>query len=80
MATIQVRNVPDEVHRIYQVRAAQAGQSLQEYLLGLLVETSQYRTPAEIVADVEARLEAEGADGFASVSVVDAVRSDRDAH
>jgi plasmid stability protein len=32
MATIQIRNVPDDVHRVYRRRAAEAGMSLQEFL------------------------------------------------
>ncbi len=30
---IQIRNVPDEVHRTLKVRAAEAGMSLSDYLL-----------------------------------------------
>lgn len=30
---IQIRNVPDDVHRVLKVRAAQQGTSLSEYLL-----------------------------------------------
>ena len=35
---VQVKNVPDDVHRVLRQRAAAAGQSLQEYLLGELTE------------------------------------------
>ena len=37
MPSVQIKNVPEDVHRILRTRAAQAGQSLQEYLLALLV-------------------------------------------
>jgi antitoxin FitA len=30
---IQIRNVPDELHRTLKVRAAQAGMTLSDYLL-----------------------------------------------
>ena len=30
---IQIRNVPDDVHRTLKIRAAEAGMSLSEYLL-----------------------------------------------
>lgn len=80
MATIQIRNVPPEVHRTFQVRAAAAGQSLQEYLLGQLVEQAAFATPAEIVEEVERRMTVEGTDGFSSVSAVDVVREDRESH
>lgn len=42
MATVQVKHVPDDVHRQLRTRAAQAGQSLQEYLLAML--TAQARS------------------------------------
>ncbi len=74
------RVLPDEIHRAYSARAAAAGQSLQEYLLALLVETARHRTPAEIVEQVEQRLTIEGSAGFASVSAAELVRTDRDAH
>lgn len=33
MASIQVRNVPEELHRTLKARAAETGQSLSEYVL-----------------------------------------------
>ncbi|MGH2737155.1 MAG: FitA-like ribbon-helix-helix domain-containing protein [Actinomycetota bacterium] len=80
MATIQIRNVPADVHRIYRERAAAAGMSLQEYLLMELTNGARTRTPAELVAEVERRMRTEGLDGYASVSSADAVRADRESH
>ena len=80
MATIQVRNVPDAVHRIYQSRAAAAGMSLQEYLLAELEQNAELRTPTELVAEVEQRMRSEGREGYAVVSSAPAVRSDRVSH
>lgn len=80
MATIQIRNVPEDVHRTYRERAAAAGMSLQEYLLGELTRGAQMRTPAELIEEVERGMRAVGADGFASVSSADHVRADRDSH
>ena len=80
MATIQVRHVPEEVHRTYRIRAASAGMSLQEYLLAELERSARLRTPAELVADVEARMRAQGTDGLASSSSAAVVRADRAAH
>lgn len=79
MATIQVRDVPDDVHRTYRRRAAAAGMSLQEFLLGELVAGGRAPTPAEVVADVERRLAEDEGRGYAAGSSADAVRSDRDA-
>ncbi|HEX6538378.1 MAG TPA: hypothetical protein VF155_04280 [Candidatus Dormibacteraeota bacterium] len=80
MATIQVRNVPDDVHRIYRMRAAAVGMSLQEYVLAELERNARLKTPAELVADVEARIRVEGMEGMTSTSSAAVVRADRDAH
>ena len=71
--TIQIRNVPEEVHRTLRSRAAAAGVSLSDYLLGEIVRVAE-RPP---VADVLARAASRhgGADADA---IVDAVRSGRD--
>ena len=80
MATIQVRNVPEEVHRTYRTRAAAAGMSLQEYLLAEIVRGAAVRTPDELAADIAAALRDEGSEGYAAVSSADAVRADRESH
>ena len=80
MATIQVRNVPEDVHRVYRLRAAAAGQSLQEYVLAELIESASTATPAEIVAEFEKRTAAEGTDGLSASSSGDVVRQDRASH
>ena len=77
MATIQIRNIPDDVHQRFRERAAAAGMSLQEYLLAELCHAARRRTPSEIVEDVERRRRELGRAGFSEVSSVDFVRSDR---
>lgn len=71
--TIQVRDVPDEVHRALRARAAAADSSLSAYVLTELKRVAE-RPP---VADVLER--ASGRSGGASVgAIVEAVRSGRD--
>lgn len=79
MATIQIRDVPDEVHATYRRRAALAGMSLQEYLRAELVEGARRRSPAEVVAEVEAAMTADP-DGWARRSSAADVRADRASH
>jgi hypothetical protein len=79
MPTVQIRNVPPDVHRVYRQRAAAAGMSLQEYLLAELQSNAQLRTPAEVVDEVERRLRVEGTQGFTTGSAAGDVRADRDA-
>lgn len=44
---IQVRNVPDALHRSLKARAATSGMSLSDYLLGELREIAERPTLAE---------------------------------
>jgi plasmid stability protein len=44
---IQVRNVPDALHRTLKARAATSGMSLSDYLLGELREIAERPTLAE---------------------------------
>ena len=78
MATIQIRDVPDGVHRVYKARAAAAGQSLQEYLRAELIEGARLRAPQEVARDIEAEMATEGPEGYATVSATAYVRRDRD--
>lgn len=79
MATIQIRDLPESVHRVYRARAAAAGQSLQEYLRAELIEGARLRAPGEIAAEVAAELASEGSTGYSVVSATAFVRADRDA-
>jgi plasmid stability protein len=72
--SIQIKNVPDDVHRELRRRASAAGQSLQEYLLDLLEEQARRPTLDEVLDRVEQRT---GGDVTASF-VVEAIRADRD--
>ena len=52
---IQVRNVPEALHRSLKARAAQAGMSLSDYLLGELREIAERPTLAEFRERLQAR-------------------------
>jgi antitoxin FitA len=45
---IQLRNVPDALHRSLKARAAMAGQSLSDYLLAEIKEIAERPTLAEL--------------------------------
>ncbi len=80
MATIQVREVPEEVHRTYRARAAAAGMSLTEYLRAELIRNASMLTPAEVADEVDAEIRHEGSEGFAVRSSARIVRADRASH
>jgi antitoxin FitA len=71
--TIQIRNVPDALHRRLKSRAALAGMSLSDYLL------SEIRAVAErpTIDELRARLERRSRLAL-SVAPADAVRDERD--
>jgi len=75
MPSIQVKDVPDEIHATLHRRAARAGQSLQEYLLGRLIEEAGAPTLDEVLDRAGAH--SGGEVGFAVAAA--AVRADRDA-
>jgi hypothetical protein len=49
MPSVQIKGVPPEVHRVLRRRAAEAGQSLQEYVLALLEEHASRPTLEEVL-------------------------------
>ncbi len=74
MPSIQVKDVPEDVHATLRRRAAVAGQSLQEYLLARLVEDAHTPTLDELLDRAGGR--AGGRVGFKAAAA--AVRADRE--
>jgi antitoxin FitA len=50
-----IRHVPEDVRDTVAARAAQRGQSLQDYVLATLVEHARRATMPELVAQIRAR-------------------------
>lgn len=55
MSALQVRDVPDEVQRVLKQRAARAGKSLSEYVLGELRRLAERPTLEELTERIELR-------------------------
>ena len=49
MPSIQIKDVPAETHAVLRRRAAMAGQSLQEYLRGRLIDEASNPTLDEVL-------------------------------
>jgi plasmid stability protein len=47
---VQIRGVPDKTHAVLRRRAAEAGMSMQEYLLSILNDLASRPTVAEVLA------------------------------
>ena len=73
MRTIQIRNVPDPIHRALRARAAAAGVSLSDFALAELERIAEHPPIADLLARAQAR-----AGGATTKAVVAAVRSGRD--
>lgn len=71
---IQLRHVPDDLHRKLKARAALAGMSLSDYLLREIREMAERPTVAELRARLDRR-----ASVRLSLSPAKAVRAERDA-
>jgi plasmid stability protein len=70
---IQIRNVPDTLHRQLKSRAALVGMSLSDYLLGEMRNVAARPTLAELRARLERR------SGMTpSVAPAEAIRTERD--
>lgn len=70
---IQIRNVPDELHREVKARAARAGMSLSDYLLDLLRRTAERPEREELLRRVRER-----APVYSGELSADAVRAERE--
>ena len=71
--TVQIRDVPDDIHRALRARAAAAGLSLSAYLLAELTRVAERPPVADVLARAAAR------HGGARIDdIVAAVRSGRD--
>ena len=72
---IQVRDVPDEVHRKLKARAAREGVSLSEYLRTELQRVAESPTPEELLARLRSRKPVRTTES--SVSALRAARDER---
>jgi hypothetical protein len=60
MVAVTIRNVPEEVRAELAVRAARSGRSLQEYLVGQLVELASRPDLDTVLDGARARVRAAG--------------------
>ncbi len=74
--TITIRNVPSSVRDVLAGRSAEAGQSLQEYMLAEATRLAERPTNAQIVERMRRRVDATGSD-VSSADIVEVLRSER---
>ena len=78
MATTRVEHVPEEVHRRLRVRAAAAGQSLQQYMLEAVCRQADIASAEELLARNWAAALAHGDRDLDPPSIVEVIRTDRE--
>lgn len=74
MSMIQIRNVPESLHRELKARAAREGKTLSDFLLEVIRRAGERPEPAELVARVRERSAV-----YPSEPPAEAVRAERDA-
>jgi plasmid stability protein len=74
MANVQVRGVPDDLHRRLKAQAALSGQSLNEFLLARLGDVARVPTVPELAARIRER---EPYAGPSSAALIRAARDSR---
>jgi antitoxin FitA len=60
MATIQVREIPEDLYEVLRRRARRAGQSMQAYMHGQIISLARQPTKEEAVEEIEAVLSKAG--------------------
>jgi plasmid stability protein len=75
MKMLQIRNVPDDLHRRLKARAAMSGTTLSEYALTELRRSMERPTRAELLERIRSRPLTS-----APETAAEAVRAERDAH
>lgn len=73
MAMIQIRNVPDDLHRRLKARAALAGLTLSDYLNAVIRDVAEVPTRDELLARLDALPPVTG-----PITPADAVREERE--
>lgn len=74
---ITIRNVPDEVRNELAARAARRGQSMQEYVRGMLVAKASHPDPDDVIAQIRERVEATG-ERVSAAEILSDLRADRE--
>ena len=67
MASVQIRGVPDEVHRRLKSQAAMSGQSLNEFLLARMSDIARVPTVPELAERIRERAPYTGPSSAAAI-------------
>lgn len=77
MATIQIRDIPDEAYEVIRRRARVAGQSIQAYMRQQVIEAASRPDKAEALERIRASLARAGSPAPSTDEIVRAVHAGR---
>jgi plasmid stability protein len=78
VATIQIRDIPDDVHEYFQQRARASGQSLQAYMRERAIEWArQQARRAAVLAEMEEIMRKDGGRGMTVEEILEARDAER---
>jgi antitoxin FitA len=78
MATIQIRDIPDDVHEYFQQEARASGQSLQAYMRERAIEWARQRArKAAVLAELEEIMRKDRGTGITTQQILDDLQADR---
>lgn len=70
MATIQIRDIPEDVYEVIRARARASGRSIQSYMREVVVEVASRPTADEVFAAMDEVNRAERSSGVSRESVL----------
>ncbi|HET7389030.1 MAG TPA: hypothetical protein VFJ19_20470 [Nocardioidaceae bacterium] len=77
MATIQIREIPEDAYEVIRKRARRAGRSLQSYMRDVVVDFAGHPTTEEALAAMTAVRETSDAPGATAESILADLAADR---
>jgi plasmid stability protein len=77
MATIQIREIPEDAYEVIRKRARTAGRSIQSYMRDWVVDFASHPTTEEMLAKLEATLASHDTPGATRESILTDLAADR---
>lgn len=77
MATIQIRDIPEDAYEAIRKRARAAGRSIQSYMRDRVIEFAEQPTTDEVLAIMESTRAAADTPGATSESILADLAADR---
>ncbi|HLR94177.1 MAG TPA: hypothetical protein VK053_06610 [Jiangellaceae bacterium] len=77
MATIQIREIPEDAYEVIRKRARSAGRSIQSYMRDWILDFAGHPTTEEALAEMEAARETSDTHGATKESILADLAADR---